>query len=76
MRLSELKPGQQAIITNIHATSPTRRRLMEMGLIKGSKITIICRAPFNDPIELEIRDYKLTLRKKEADTITVEANPS
>ncbi len=75
MRLSELKPGQQATITNIQETGPTRRRLMEMGLIKGSKIKIICLAPLNDPIELEVRDYKLTLRKKEADTIIVEDQP-
>jgi ferrous iron transport protein A len=46
-----------------------------MGLVRGSKIQIICRAPLGDPIEIEIRDYKLTLRKKEADNILVETPP-
>jgi Fe2+ transport system protein FeoA len=48
---------------------------MEMGLTRGSHIQIICRAPLGDPIQIEIRDYKLPLRKKEADAILVEATP-
>jgi len=44
---------------------------MDMGLVRGSKLQIICRAPLGDPIEIEIRDYKLTLRKKEAENIIV-----
>jgi ferrous iron transport protein A len=71
LRLSELKPGKKATITQIQETGPARRRLMDMGLVKGSKIQIICRAPLGDPIEIEIRDYKLTLRKKEAENIIV-----
>jgi ferrous iron transport protein A len=75
MRLSDLKPGQTATINTIQQNGPTKRRLLEMGIVHGSKIQIICRAPLGDPIEIEIRDYKLTLRKKEADTILVEAQP-
>lgn len=71
MRLSELKPGKKATITQIQETGPARRRLMDMGLVKGSKLQIICKAPLGDPIEIEIRDYKLTLRKKEAENILV-----
>jgi ferrous iron transport protein A len=71
-KLSDLKPGQTATIQTIQQNSPAKRRLLEMGLIRGSKIQIIRRAPLGDPIEIEIRDYKLTLRKKEADTIQVE----
>jgi ferrous iron transport protein A len=48
---------------------------MEMGLVRGSKVKVLCRAPLGDPLELEIRDYNLTLRKKEADTILVEDQP-
>jgi ferrous iron transport protein A len=44
---------------------------MDMGLVKGSKLQIICRAPLGDPIEIEIRDYKLTLRQREAENIIV-----
>ncbi|NLB75484.1 MAG: ferrous iron transport protein A [Crenarchaeota archaeon] len=74
-KLSTLQPGQTAIITTMQQNGPVKRRLLEMGLVRGSKIKIIRRAPLGDPIEIEIRDYKLTLRKKEADTITVEAQP-
>jgi ferrous iron transport protein A len=44
---------------------------MDMGLVKGSKLQIICKAPLGDPLEIEIRDYKLTLRKHEAENIIV-----
>lgn len=71
MRLSDLKPGQKATVNQIQQAGQAKRRLMEMGLVKGSKIQIICRAPLGDPIELEVRDYKLTLRKKEAENIIV-----
>ncbi len=72
MRLSELKPGQKATITQIRETGPARRRIMDMGLVRGSKIKVICRAPLGDPIELEVLDYKLTLRKKDAENIFTE----
>jgi len=74
-RLSDLKPGQKATINTIQQNTPAKRRLLEMGLVRGSKIQIICQAPLGDPIEIEIRDYKLTLRKKEAETILVETQP-
>ena len=74
-KLSTLQPGQTAIITTMQQNGLVKRRLLEMGLVRGSKIKIIRRAPLGDPIEIEIRDYKLTLRKKEADTISVETQP-
>jgi ferrous iron transport protein A len=75
LRLSDLNPGQKATIKQINQPNPTRRRIMEMGLTRGSQIQIICRAPLGDPIEIETHDYKLTLRKKEADNIIVETQP-
>ncbi len=45
---------------------------MDMGLVRGAKIKIICRAPLGDPIELETHDYKLTLRRKDAENIVVD----
>ncbi|XES76863.1 MAG: ferrous iron transport protein A [Candidatus Bathyarchaeia archaeon] len=71
MRLSELKPGQEATVIKIQETGAVRRRIMDMGLIRGSKVKVVCRAPLGDPLELEIRDYKLTLRRKEAENILV-----
>jgi ferrous iron transport protein A len=47
---------------------------MDMGIVRGSKIKLICRAPLGDPVELEIRDYKLTLRRKDAENIFVATN--
>jgi ferrous iron transport protein A len=69
--LNELKPGQAGVIVKIQDAGPARRRIMEMGLVRGSKVKVICRAPLGDPIEIEIRDYKLTLRKKDAENVIV-----
>ncbi|MCW4006655.1 MAG: ferrous iron transport protein A [Candidatus Bathyarchaeota archaeon] len=74
MCLSNLKPGQTAIVVKIAATGSVRRRIMDMGLCRGSRVKVICCAPLGDPMELELRDYKLSLRKKEAQTIFVEAD--
>jgi Fe2+ transport system protein A len=71
-RLSDLKPGQKATIKQIHQEAPAKRRLMDMGLVRGAKIKIICRAPLGDPIELETHDYKLSLRRKDAENILVD----
>jgi Fe2+ transport system protein FeoA len=69
--LSELKPGQKGVVVKIEAAGPVRRRIMDMGLVRGSKVTVICQAPLGDPMEIEVRDYKLTLRKKDAENIIV-----
>ena len=73
MLLSQLKPGQKAVINQIQ-TTPAKRRLMEMGLVKGTQLLVICRAPLGDPIEIEIRDYKLTIRGRDAKNIFVDVN--
>jgi Fe2+ transport system protein FeoA len=72
IRLSELEPGEEGLITRISGSASTRRRILEMGVIKGEKITVIRRAPLGDPVEFDIKDYKLTLRKKEAENVYVE----
>jgi len=71
LRLSDLEPGQKGIIVSIKGSGATRRRIMDMGIVRGSKIKVIRRAPLGDPVEFEIRDYNLTLRKKEAESIYV-----
>ena len=71
MHLSDLKPGQKGTIKEIQQASPARRRIMDMGLIRGSKIKFICQAPLGDPIEIETHDYKLSLRRKDAEGIIV-----
>jgi len=71
LRLSDLEPGQMGVVVSIKGSGATRRRIMDMGIVRGSEIKVIRRAPLGDPVEFEIRDYNLTLRKSEAERIYV-----
>ncbi len=71
-KLSELEPGDKGVVVKISGSSSTRRRIMDMGVVRGTKVVLVRRAPLGDPVELEIRDYNLSLRKREADNIYVE----
>ncbi|MDG6221804.1 MAG: ferrous iron transport protein A [Candidatus Bathyarchaeota archaeon] len=71
LQLNKLEPGQKAIVVTVKGSGTIRRRIMDMGIVRGSKIKVIRRAPLGDPVEFEIRDYNLTLRKKEAECIYV-----
>jgi ferrous iron transport protein A len=71
-RLSELKTGQKGKILQIGALGPLKRRLMDMGVLKGEEIEVCKVAPFGDPIEVKVKSYNLSFRKKEAEGITVE----
>ncbi len=72
MSLLELNIGETAEITKIRGRGAFRRRVMEMGLVVGEKITVIRKAPFNDPIEYEIKGYKIILRNVDAGLIEVD----
>jgi ferrous iron transport protein A len=71
LQLNDLEPGQKGVVVNIKGSGATRRRIMDMGIVRGSEIKVIRRAPLGDPVEFEIRDYNLTLRKSEAERIYV-----
>ncbi len=71
-RLSELEPGDKGVVIKIGGSSSTRRRLMDMGVVKKALINVIRKAPLGDPVEFEIKDYNLTLRKRVAENILVE----
>lgn len=71
MTLDALKPGDQATIQKIHATGALKRRLMDMGLTKGTALQVKKLAPLGDPMEITIRGYELTLRKKECECVEV-----
>jgi ferrous iron transport protein A len=73
MNLAMLKPGEQGKITKIGALGPVKRRLMDMGVLVGEKVKVEKIAPLGDPIEITIKNYNLSLRKKEAEGISVEA---
>lgn len=71
MTLKEGKVGETFVIEDI-AASPIKQRLMSMGLVKGTKISVLPSAPFGDPIAIRVRAYNLALRLDDAATITVE----
>jgi ferrous iron transport protein A len=70
--LDQLTPGQSATVKKVGGEGPVRRRLMDMGIVRGIEITMIKASPLGDPIEYELRDYHLSLRKMEARSIEVE----
>ena len=71
MRLSEVKNKETVIITKVLGHGSFRKRITEMGFVKGKEVTVIKNAPFNGPIEYKILDYNITLRKTEANLIEV-----
>lgn len=70
--VEQLPPGTSGIISSIQGKPSIRRRLMEMGVLPGSEITLMKWAPLGDPAECRIRGYRLSLRRAEAALITVE----
>ena len=71
MRLSELKTGERAVIVKVYGHGSFRKRIIEMGFVKGNKVKVILNAPLRDPIEYEIIGYKISLRREEASKIEV-----
>lgn len=72
MDLNGCNPGDTAIIHKIIGTSVAKRRYMEMGLTMGQEIKVVKAAPLDDPIEVQVRSYRLSLRRREAENIIVE----
>jgi len=70
-RLSELKAGEKGIIVRVEGSGVTKKRLLDMGLVKDAEITVIRKAPLGDPIEFLLKGYNLSLRKKESDSVYV-----
>jgi len=71
MKLDELDIGQSATITAIDGDGPLVQRLMALGLLEGSEISVIRRALGGDPIEVEVMGYALSLRRAEASRVVV-----
>ena len=72
MKLSELAVGASAVVREFPKTGAAFVRLREMGLVIGTRVTLVRTAPLGDPLELKVRGYHLTLRKTEAAEILVE----
>ncbi|MBO4427263.1 MAG: ferrous iron transport protein B [Bacteroidales bacterium] len=71
MKLSELHTGESAIIIRVAGHGSFRKRLIEMGFIRGKKVRVVLNAPLKDPIEYEVLGYKVSLRREEAERIEV-----
>ncbi|MDE5808059.1 MAG: ferrous iron transport protein B [Muribaculaceae bacterium] len=72
MRLSELKPGQTGVITKILGHGAFRKRVMEMGFVKGREVNVVLNAPLQDPVKYALMDYEVSLRRAEAELVEVQ----
>ncbi len=71
MTLNEVEVGQTAKVVRLNGEGAVKRRIMDMGITKGTDVTVRKVAPLGDPIELTVRGYELSLRKDEAMKIEV-----
>ena len=71
MRLSELKTGESGTIVKVMGHGGFRRRIMEMGFVRGQRVEVLLNAPLKDPIEYKIMGYDISLRRSEADMVEV-----
>ncbi|MDE6403593.1 MAG: FeoA domain-containing protein, partial [Muribaculaceae bacterium] len=71
MLLSDLKTGDEAIVVKIHGHGAFRKRVMEMGFVRGRKVTAVLTAPLRDPVKYRLMGYEVSLRRSEADLIDV-----
>lgn len=70
--LKEAKIGQTVKVVKLHGEGAVKRRIMDMGLTKGTQVYVRKVAPLGDPIEVTVRGYELSLRKADAEMIEVE----
>lgn len=73
MTLREVQPGQDVVVTKITGEGAVKRRIMDMGITKGTPIHVRKVAPLGDPVELTVRGYELSIRKFDAEMVEVEA---
>ena len=69
--LRDVKVGENAVIVKLHGEGALKRRIMDMGLTKGTEIYVRKVAPLGDPMELTVRCYELSVRKADAELIEV-----
>ncbi|MBU5487742.1 ferrous iron transport protein A [Clostridium sp. MSJ-8] len=71
MTLREVNVGDEVTVVKINGSGALKRRIMDMGITKGSKIYVRKVAPLGDPVEVTIRGYELSIRKQDAEIIEV-----
>ena len=70
--LREAKIGETVTVVKLHGEGAVKRRIMDMGITKGTQVYVRKAAPLGDPIEVTVRSYELSLRKADAEMIEVE----
>ena len=70
--LKDVKVGEIAVVKRLHGAGPVKRRIMDMGITKGVQLQVRKVAPLGDPMELNVRNYELSVRKADAEMIEVE----
>ncbi len=70
--LAALPLGREAVVRNVRTARPLARRLMELGLVPGTRVSVTRVAPLGDPLELRLRNYALSIRRAEALFIEVD----
>jgi ferrous iron transport protein A len=73
MTLDQLAPNQSATVCRVLGEGAVRRRLMDMGLLKGVTVQMVKTAPLGDPLDVLVRGYHLSLRKSEAQWVEIES---
>ena len=71
MTINDLKIGQQGTILTVGGEGPLRLRFLDMGLIPGTQVILQKIAPMGDPIQIRLRGYELTIRREDAQKITL-----
>ncbi len=71
MTLNDIEVGNSCIVTKLNDNGEIRRRIMDMGITKGAKISVVKIAPLGDPIDITVRGYHLSLRRSDAANIEV-----
>ncbi len=70
--LRDVKVGDNVRVVKLHGEGAIKRRIMDMGLTKGTEVTVCKVAPLGDPIEVTVRNYQLSIRKADAEMVEVE----
>ena len=72
MTLDKLAIGAKAVVAKLNGEGPVKRRIMDMGITKGTEVLVRKVAPAGDPIEITVRGYELSIRKADAEMVEVE----
>ena len=70
--LSDMQPGEKGRVLSVSGDNTVQRRIRDMGIVRGTEIEVVRRAPFGDPVEFRLKGYNLSLRREEAACVSVE----